>query len=210
MFNDIVLPDGNEEALAAMASTLGYRNLAFAYTSGRYEKAQPEALALPEGLDACKLMLAFSSRDVFMFRRKHHSVRNSVICCSRDEVRELVEKAKPGMVFGIEASRRKDFIYHKNSGMNHVIAKLASENDVVIGISFRMILDSDNKARASLFSRLSQNIRLCRKYKAKMKVFSFASHPLDMRSPYELLSLCVELGMHPAEAKKALMLALKP
>ena len=49
-----------------------------------------------------------------------------------------------------------------------------------------------------------QNIRLCRKYKVKMVLASFATDKFEMRDARDLISFGVCLGMNPGEAKKAL------
>ena len=48
------------------------------------------------------------------------------------------------------------------------------------------------------------NIKLCRKYKVKAAIASFAKTPLEMRAPRDVLSLFTCLGMEPGAAKKAL------
>ena len=49
-----------------------------------------------------------------------------------------------------------------------------------------------------------QNVRLCRKYKVRMVLASFAHDPWEMRSAYDLLAFGQVLGMTPKEATVAL------
>ncbi len=69
--------------------------------------------------------------------------------------------------------KRYDFIHHFNSGLNHVLCKIAFERD--IGMLFSLnFLKSDNKLKvAQEIGRINQNIKLCRKYKLDLKIDFF-------------------------------------
>ncbi len=127
-----------------------------------------------------------------------------IIVSVNDDVREVVERIKPMMICDVETSKRKDFIHHRNSGLNHIIAKLMQEKNVILGICFKTLLEAKGYRRAVLLGRIMQNIRLCRKYKVKMRIFTLASDRVGMRSAIDLMSLCRVLGMTAGEAKEAL------
>ena len=88
--------------------------------------------------------------------------------------------------------------------MNHVLCKLARDNKIAIGINFGDILKVDGEKRAVLIGRIMQNIRLCRKYKVKMVIGSFARNEYEMRAAKELFALCRAFGMSGLQAKEAL------
>jgi RNase P/RNase MRP subunit p30 len=109
-------------------------------------------------------------------------------------------------MFGFEESERKDTMHQRYSGLNNVLCELAFRNKVKIAFSFSSILNTSGAQRATLFGRMMQNISLCRKYKVKTLVGSFARSTFEMRSAKDLQSLFIVLGMHPKEAKDAMSL----
>jgi len=124
-----------------------------------------------------------------------------------DKTRYIIEKQKPDIIYELENSPGADYIHQRNSGFNHVLARIAKEKGVAIGFSLALILDRKRNIR--VLGRIRQNIALCRKYKLPMVIASFANVPFGMRAPKDIISLFSTLGMHPAEAKKALSLAEK-
>jgi RNase P/RNase MRP subunit p30 len=115
--------------------------------------------------------------------------------------REVIEKSKTDVLFGLEEAGRKDFVFSRNSGLNHVLCRLAKEKSVMIGFAFSSILNSKNKQ--IIIGRMKQNIRLCSKYKADAVIASFAKDPFGMRSPHDLAAFFLCLGMGPEAVKRA-------
>ena len=95
--------------------------------------------------------------------------------------------------------RKKDFLHHRNSGLNQVLCKLAKENHVAIGFSFSSVLNEKN--RAQLIGRMMQNIRLCRKYKVKMVIGSFAKNKWEVRCEGDIQAFFKTIGMTGIEVK---------
>lgn len=133
---------------------------------------------------------------------KVYSCKDFNLAYGKENNRKLLENKKLDILVSPEKTRKKDFIHHRNSGLNHVLCKLAKKNNIAIGISFNDILKS--KERDKLIGRIMQNIRLCRKYKVKMVLASFATNKFEMRDAHDLMSFGICLGMNPGEAKKAL------
>ena len=122
-----------------------------------------------------------------------------VLVQNSEKNREVLESGKADILFDLEAQNKRDFMHHRASGLNHILCTFAKKNDLKIGLSFSSILKSSD--RHQLVGRMSQNIKLCRKYKVKMCIASFAKKPYEMRSPNDLMSLFETIGMHPKEAK---------
>jgi len=78
-------------------------------------------------------------------------------------------------IYYLEFGRRNDFIFHRNSSMNQVLAKIAKDKNITICFSFNDWKKAKNKAE--IFGRMQQNYFLCKKYKVKTLVASFASFP---------------------------------
>ena len=127
---------------------------------------------------------------------------NIVEGISEEKNRKTVENKQIDILLAPERVGRKDRLNQRDSGLNDVLCKLAKENDVAIGFSFSDLLNS--KYRAVVLGRMMQNVRLCRKYKVRMVLASFAHDPWEMRSAYDLLAFGQVLGMTPKEATVAL------
>ena len=191
MYSDIVFPDGNEAQFIEIASKLGYSHLYFIYAFDKLKKAEFKnpKIKITTGI--------ISNANNF---RKAKNLSDFVIISGSIQDRQVLEKIKPVILFDIEKGANKDFIHHRASGLNQVLCKIAHENKVAIGFSFSTILNLESK----VFGRISQNIKLCRKYKVKTVIASFAKKPYEMRSTHDLIALFICLGMHPTEAKKSL------
>ncbi len=191
MYADIVFPDNNEDEFIEMALKLGYSSLYLIYSVENFNKREikNKKLKIKKGIIA----------DIKNFQ-KAKKLSEFVIIKSSENNRHVLEKLKPSILFDLEKESKKDFIHHRASGLNQVLCKIAQQNKVAIGFSFSSILNLNTK----VLGRIRQNIKLCRKYKVKTAIASFASKPYEMRSPHDLIALFICFGMHPSEAKKSL------
>ena len=183
MMQDIVFPKNNEEKFIAMAKKLGINELVFVYPFVDFSRKKFDT----------KIKLKFG---IIAKENEIHKAKNKadhVFYENDEKTRHVVEKFKPAAVFNLENSFKRDFVHHRNSGLNHIIAKLMYDKKVAIAFSFSEILNS--KKREILLGRIAQNIRLCKKYKVKMITASFAKDPYEMRSNVELKSFFKKLGM---------------
>ncbi len=83
----------------------------------------------------------------------------------------------------------------KDSGMDHVMAKLAAEFNVGIASSFKCLLDAGSKKMSHILQHIKRNIILCEKYGASFILVSGATNPLEMRDGRALASLASVLGV---------------
>ena len=193
MFVDIVFPNGNEKEFVKIAEKLGIKGLVFAYP---YEKNLKKELKYDTKL---KLYLG-----VLADHKTIHKARADIILVkSPSNDRAIFNKKAANIVFGLESGKREGFMHHRNSGLNQVLCKLANKNKIVIGISFSLIMESENPEK--IMGRISQNIRFCRKYKVKTVLASFTDDPYMLRAEHDMQSLGIVLGMHPKEAKDSLL-----
>ena len=118
------------------------------------------------------------------------------------DVRKLVNNKNLDIIVSSEKLAEKDSLHYRNSGLNQVTCKLAKQNKIAVAFSFNDILKSNDKAK--LLGRMMLNVKLCRKYKVKTVVASFATNKYEMRSSHDLLSFAEIIGMTPKEAKEAL------
>ena len=128
-------------------------------------------------------------------RKKIRENKNKKIIFSSDDDelnRKILEKEKIDILL-LNQSKRKDFQKQRNSGFNHVFAKIAKKNDIAIGINLDEIIGSKRKNKSKILARIRQNIRLCNKNKLKMKFIS-PSEKIK-KNIYDLKALGLVLGM---------------
>jgi len=114
-----------------------------------------------------------------------------IIFTGDDEIsRKILEKEKVSVLL-INESGRNDFMKQRDSGLDRVIARLATKNKILIGINFDEILESDKKTKAKILSRIIQNIEICKKEKTNM---AFVSKKNDLEKN-SVLALGLSLGM---------------
>ncbi len=187
---DIVFPRDNEKALIDIAKQLGYSELCFVYSKDLDRKrVKVAALQKKTGI------MLFIGSD------RKEKADLAVVMAGADN-RETIERAKTDLIFGLEATGKRDFAFSRNSGLNQVLCKLAKDKGVMIGLSFSDVLRS--KSPQTVLGRMKQNITLCRKYKTGMVIASFAKDPFEMRSPHDLAAFFVCAGMDTNDAQKAL------
>lgn len=185
---DIVIPNNNEEELIAMAEKLGYTGLYFLYNFNDYLNNRKEfdknnKIKIYTGILA-------DSRNINKINKLNKKVFVAIKSSNKD--REVIDKSKVDMIFSFEDAVRRDFIHQRASSLNHILCRLAKEKNVIIGFSLSSILNAGNKS--VVLGRMVQNIKLCRKFKVKTVIASFAQKPLDMRSNHDMISLFKSLG----------------
>ncbi len=114
-----------------------------------------------------------------------------IIFCGEDETnRKILEKEKIDILL-LNESNRQDFQKQRNSGFNHVLAKLAKKKGIKIGINLDEIIESDKKNKAIILGRVKQNIEICNKNKINMEFVSLK----NKKDKIDLKSLGLSLGM---------------
>ncbi|MBI5347664.1 MAG: hypothetical protein HZB66_03565 [Candidatus Aenigmarchaeota archaeon] len=93
-----------------------------------------------------------------------------------------------------------DVLFHpelgrNDSGLDHICARAAAENNVAIEINFREIAESYKKHRAYVLSFIRRNIRLCQKYGVPVITTSGAHTKWGLRSGRELAAVSHLLGI---------------
>jgi RNase P/RNase MRP subunit p30 len=117
--------------------------------------------------------------------------KKKIIFSGDDETnRKVLEKEKIDILLLNQAEKR-DSHKQRNSGFNHVMAKMAKKKGVAIGINLDEIINSSEKEKAEILARIKQNIRICNKNGLKMK-FVYKN---QKRNILDLKSLGLVLGM---------------
>ncbi len=126
--------------------------------------------------------------------RENKGKEKEIVFSSNDDdlARQILEKENIDTLL-ISLSGRKDRMKQRDSGFNHVLAKIAKKKGTKIGINLDEILRvKPQKKKAEILGRVRQNIKLCNKNNLKMKFISPSGNKKDMR---DLKALGLILGM---------------
>lgn len=202
MFTDIVFPKDNENEFVAVARELGTNSLCFNYLFSEISDPEKFILFVKElkkqiTLDNPEMSFFFAltanlkeSNSQQFLQLKKAKIFDFYSHGFFKGVRLAAEKSSFVLLFGIESSFYMDFNFQRNSGLDHIIAKIISDKKKVYGINFHDFLMSEKKH--IFFARIEQNLRLCRKFNAKVCLFSGATNPWEMRS-YNSLRAFIDL-----------------
>jgi ribonuclease P/MRP protein subunit RPP1 len=185
---DFVLPKNNEKEFIEISKKLDFTSLIFCYPLSSFPKQK---------IKNQKYAVICSDKEI----QKAKKLSNIILLNTNN--RSLFDK-KNLILFDLEKLNTKDSMHYRNSGINHILAKLCSKNNIKILFSFNSLLNSKKMLTSQLIGRMKQNIKLTRKYKIKTIIASFAQTPFEMRSAQDLISFGISLGMHPSEAKSSL------
>jgi ribonuclease P/MRP protein subunit RPP1 len=201
MHADIVMPQGNEEEFIQMCRKLGYNKVYLVYdsekTDGLKDKIKDIKARYSKGNLKAYAGVKCPEKDI----KKFSSFSDIVLCKSGENDRAVLERFRPDVLYDLEYQKRSDFLHNKNSGMNHVMAKIAAKNGVAIGVNLSKLFDSPSHIRTKAIPRIKQNIELCRKSKARFVAFSLASSPYLMRAPGDVVAYLKILGMTAPQAR---------
>ncbi|MFH1438998.1 MAG: RNase P subunit p30 family protein [Candidatus Woesearchaeota archaeon] len=184
---DIVIPNKNEKQFIEIAEKLGYKELCFLYGIKDFKDKSNEKYDT-------KLDISFG---IICLPKECHKAKEQsklVVVKADDEVRQTIERYKPNIIYDFEniPSIIHDFLHHRNSGMNHVLAKLCAKNKISVGFSFSSVLNGN---RTKLLGRIEQNIKLCKKAKCSIVIGSFTSDPYEMRNMKDIIGLFKGIGL---------------
>jgi RNase P/RNase MRP subunit p30 len=98
--------------------------------------------------------------------------------------RFAVEKTNVHIIVGVEKIHPKDSVHHVRSGLDQVICKFAAASGKIVAFSFTDVLHV--KDQGKVISRMKSNVAMCRKYKVKTLISSFARSSSEMRSSRDL------------------------
>ena len=93
---------------------------------------------------------------------------------------------------------KKDKPKQLDSGLNHVLAEIATKNKVRIGIDLKDLRSMERKEKAIQLARIRQNIKICRKAKTKLAL-------KNIKDKKDAFSLLLTLGASTQQAKEAII-----
>jgi len=90
-----------------------------------------------------------------------------------------------------------------DSGVDHIIARAAGENNVAIEINFHEILETFRKIRAHVLGHMRNNIHLALEYNVPIVITSSALNKWELRGPRELAAIGQAIGMSLEDSMKS-------
>lgn len=117
--------------------------------------------------------------------------------------RRAIETLKINYLVSPERGYKKDNLKQRDSGINHVVAKIAKEKKIAIVVDFAEIQKLKDKEKALRLGRLIQNVKICRKAKCGIKIASLAKNKKGVIGERERKSFGVSLGMSSEQASEA-------
>jgi len=191
------------EQLAQTANMLGYKGIGF--TAFWKDKKQLETIKADiervKNTVGMEIFLGFEARNMKELRRLTNFRKSFDILLVKggdlDLNREAVENPEVDILTHPEYGRY-------DSGLNHVLAKLASKNTVAIEVNFRGILFASRYIRSKILKNIKQNIMLVKKYNTPLILCSGAFSHFEMRDYYSMVSMAVQLGLDLKAAKDSI------
>ena len=192
-------PDGKNtlEEMAALAHHFGYSGFAITNHSNSESKST-----------------GFDSNDFEVFKgieivSKNASKLHGLIGKYRNSVDVLVVHGGDENINRAAVENRNvDILAHpatpKDSGLNHVLAKSASDNNVAIEFNLDAIFKGRGGRRVHALSHFRKNVQIARKFDVPMILTSNAASYFDLRAPREMVALAGLFGMDKDEAISAI------
>ncbi len=129
-------------------------------------------------------MIIISENNIERTKARIKNSKESVAVMARDDLynRKMLEYGRFSMLLSPEKHSGKDMIKQNDSGLNHVLAKIAAKNNISIGIDLDDIRKLGKKEKAIRFSKIRQNIKICRKARTRIIVLGSDDSSYLMRS----------------------------
>lgn len=113
--------------------------------------------------------------------------------------RKILENKNVDILLSPESHNRKDSLKERDSGLNEILCRIAAKNRIKISLNLEEIKKRKGKERAILLARIMQNIMLCKKTGAEIKILN-----CNEKDKREAFSLLLTLGASTSQAKKAI------
>lgn len=110
--------------------------------------------------------------------------------------RKILEYGKFNILLSPESVQSRKSLRNIDSGLDYVMANLASKNNIAIGIDLSAITGVEKKEKAKILSKIANNIKICRKANAHIKV-------LNYKDKKDASALLLSLGASTKQASDA-------
>jgi hypothetical protein len=98
-----------------------------------------------------------------------------VVVAKEDELnRKVLESNKTGYLLFRDFNNYLNKLKQRGSGLNQVLCRIATQNEVIIGFDFNMLKNDNKLNKSEIISILTQNVKLCRKSRTKIVFFNIS------------------------------------
>lgn len=176
--------------LADEAKRLGYNGIALIQSSRNYNK--PDDINLPKDFSIWNGVEIYAKNpDDLRKKVQKFRERSDVVIVNGGDIkinRAACEDPRVDILAHPYKNRR-------DSGINHVLAKKASENNVAIELSINPMIKTRLSLRAKILSQFRQILKLQRKFKFPLIITSNAYSLYDLRTPEDIIAFagCLEM-----------------
>lgn len=138
---------------------------------------------------------------------KDKKIKKIIAFVGGDDVmnRRVIESLKIDYLISPERDAKFDNLKQRDSGLNHVVAKIAKEKDVTIVVDMGEIASLDGKERALRIAKAMQNIKVCRKAGCSLKIASCVNKKRGILNEKVRKSFGVGLGMSSEEIRDCVL-----
>ncbi|MEK6889773.1 MAG: hypothetical protein AABX35_01155 [Nanoarchaeota archaeon] len=120
-----------------------------------------------------------------------------VLAQDKEFNRKMLEKAEFDILLSPESNTSPTTIRSIDSGLNHVLCRIAEKKGIKIGIDLENIRNLEKKRKAINLEKIIQNIKLCRKYHVQLAI-------KGAKDKADSLAFLLSLGASTEQASKAL------
>ena len=129
--------------------------------------------------------------------RKENSDEEIAVQAQDDEFnRKILENKEVNILLNPHIHSRKDKLKQRDSGLSEILCKIASKNNIKIGVDLNELTKLKKKEKAIALSRIMQNIKLCKRTQTKI-IFT------PKQSKQDVISFFLTLKASTSQARDA-------
>lgn len=119
--------------------------------------------------------------------------------------RRAVESLKIDYLVSPERDAKFDNLKQRDSGLNHVVAKMAGEKGVGIVVDMGEVSLLEGKKKARRIAKILQNVKVCRRAGCEVLIASFGKDKKNVFDELGRKSFGVSLGMSSSEVRDSVL-----
>lgn len=192
----------NDLKLIKEASKFGWNHINLNYSPDYYKKAQDYHNELSQEVTAdismgINIVGAKNQNEARKIANKFRSKANYISCLGGDLKlnRGICENVKMDVL-------SRPYYKRHDSGMNHVLAKLAAKNNVAIELCFRDILNQHLKYRANAIASFKEILKFHRKFNFPIILTTDTKYIYDVRTTRDIVAVFKSIGFTNEEIYK--------
>ncbi len=207
MFFDLNIKGASLEsnlALASEASKYGWKHINFSYNQSEFKEGLDLRDELEESLSdviGFDYTLEIKSNNINEIRKIANRFRNKASCISvvggdLKVNRAVVENVRIDVL-------SRPYLKRFDSGLNHILAKEALNNNVAIELCFKDVLRTYLSHRSKVISNFKDTYALYRKFDFPLILSSRSESVFDIKTTHDFISFFKQTGLSDAEIAKS-------